>query len=122
VRAAVWICRIAPAITACRARRSTLITQHSGDRYSTSTYTMSSWTTSTMRQPGHGCIEADIAVAVAVRPGRLRPGVEALAEVVSAAANLDDPQPLNLIYQSILAARGEGRGELACEGRPGCAQ
>jgi hypothetical protein len=50
-------------------------------------------------------IEADIAVAGAVGASRLRRGVETLAEVVSAHADGDDAQPIDLFSQPVVAER-----------------
>jgi hypothetical protein len=67
-------------------------------------------------------IEADIAMAVAVRAAGLCRGVEALAEVVSASTGFDNAQPTDLFYQAVLVLRFECCGELGREGRPDLAE
>jgi hypothetical protein len=67
-------------------------------------------------------VEADIAVAVAIGPCRLWRSVETLAEVVSAAAHLDDAQPVNLVCQPILGGIAQGGSEFVRKGRPGSGQ
>ncbi|GAA0925005.1 hypothetical protein [Virgisporangium aurantiacum] len=66
--------------------------------------------------------EADVAMAIAVRSGRLRPGAETLAEVIFATADLDYAQPVDVTRQPIFARFAKGCPQLRCEGRPRSSQ